>query len=59
MGEIRDLKEEALVYGEKIEKGFINRMVKREELSPKTSQRKKYELERWVNAERKKIPYMS
>lgn len=53
--EISHLKDEALKYQEKLEKGYINRMEKREELSPRSSQRRKYELERWVSTERNKL----
>ncbi|CDW82922.1 iq calmodulin-binding motif family protein [Stylonychia lemnae] len=53
--EIAQLKEDALKYQEKLEKGYINRLERREELSPKSSQRRKYELERWVSSERKKV----
>lgn len=55
LGELKSLKEDALKYQEKLEKGLINRMERRSELSPKSSQRKKYELESWVSAERKNI----
>lgn len=48
------MKEQAIQYKEKLEKGLINRLEKREELSPKSSQRRKYELERWVSSERSK-----
>eukprot|EP00350_Pseudokeronopsis_sp_OXSARD2_P006631 CAMPEP_0170559742 /NCGR_PEP_ID=MMETSP0211-20121228/44740_1 /TAXON_ID=311385 /ORGANISM="Pseudokeronopsis sp., Strain OXSARD2" /LENGTH=57 /DNA_ID=CAMNT_0010873149 /DNA_START=27 /DNA_END=200 /DNA_ORIENTATION=+ len=49
------MKEDALKYHENLEKGFINRLEKKEDLSPKTLQRKKYELESWVTSERKII----
>ena len=48
------MKEDALKFKEKIEKGMINRLEKKQELSPRSSQRRKYELERWVTSERKK-----
>jgi hypothetical protein len=54
--EINQLKDDALRYHEKLEKGYINRLERRSELSPKSSQRKKYELEKWVSSERSKIP---
>lgn len=50
--EINQLKDDALRYHEKLEKGYINRLERRSELSPKTSQRRKYEVEKWVSAER-------
>ncbi|HNO22192.1 MAG TPA: hypothetical protein PKK94_04390 [Leptospiraceae bacterium] len=52
--EIIEMKEDALKFKEKIEKGMINRLEKKQELSPRSSQRRKYELERWVTSERKK-----
>ena len=48
------MKEDALKFKEKIEKGMINRLEKKQELSPRSSQRRKYELESWVTSERKK-----
>ena len=48
------MKEDALKFKEKREKGMINRLEKKQELSHRSSQRRKYELESWVTSERKK-----
>ena len=44
------MRDEALQFHEHIEKGFINRLEKREEASPSSIQRRKYELEKWVSS---------
>lgn len=44
------MRDEALLFHEHIEKGFINRLEKREEASPSSIQRRKYELEKWVSS---------
>jgi hypothetical protein len=49
------MKDEALRFQEKLEKGFINRLETRDEISPKSVQRRKYELEKWVTVERTKV----
>ncbi len=45
------MREEALRFQEKLERGFINRLEKKEQLSPSSAYRRKFELEKWVSAE--------
>lgn len=47
------MREEALRYQENLEKGYINRLEKRQEASPASIQRRRFELEKWVSLERK------
>lgn len=53
--ELLHLKEEALKFQERLEKGYINRLEQKEQLSPRSVQRRKFELERWVSSERAKL----
>ena len=42
-------------YQEQLEKGYINRLEKKEKITRQVSQKKHYELESWVSAENKKL----
>ncbi len=50
------MREEALKFQERLEKGFINRIEQKEEASPHSVQKKKYELEKWVVAAQSEKP---
>ena len=49
------MREEALIYGEKLERKFIKRLENKNQLSPNSIQKRKFELEKWVNVEKKQI----
>ncbi len=49
------MREDVLKYQEQLEKGYINRLEKKEKISKQVSQKKRYELESWVSAENKKL----
>lgn len=53
--QLQEMREEALLYGEKIEKQFIKRLENKKQLSPNSIQKKKFELEKWVSVEKKQI----
>jgi len=50
------MREEAVKYHESLQKGYINRLEKRQEASPTSIQRQRYELERWITREREQVP---
>jgi hypothetical protein len=49
------MREDALKFHENLEKGYLNRLENRNEESLNKIQSRKYELERWVSAEKKTI----
>ena len=49
------MREDALKFHENLEKGYLNRLEDRKEESSKKIQNRKYELERWVSAEKQTI----
>lgn len=42
-------------YNERLERGYINRLQGKGEVTESEAGRRRYELERWVSAERKRI----
>ena len=50
------MKEDAVKYQERVEKGYINRLQDRNELSPGSARRRRFELEKWVSVEAQKDP---
>lgn len=49
------MREEALKYQESLEKGYLNRLEKRQESSPSSIQKKRFELEKWITKERSEV----
>lgn len=53
--EVLGMREDALKYHENLENGYLNRLETKQQVSPKRIHQRKYDLERWVSAERKDI----
>eukprot|EP00826_Nyctotherus_ovalis_P027075 TRINITY_DN2110_c0_g4_i1.p1 TRINITY_DN2110_c0_g4~~TRINITY_DN2110_c0_g4_i1.p1 ORF type:complete len:930 (-),score=285.35 TRINITY_DN2110_c0_g4_i1:226-3015(-) len=55
LSKLISMREKVMKYKEATEKKFIKKMLKSKEFSPRTYQRKRRDLEKWVNKEREEI----
>jgi hypothetical protein len=53
--EVLGMREDALKFHEHLENGYLNRLETKKQVSPKRIHQRKYDLERWVSAEKKDI----